>query len=56
MPPLQTPGTAYTNPKTFPQGSRPRAAYMRPLRTYRERQANPRAGKAVFYRAANLIF
>ena len=32
--------TAYTNPKTLPYGKRPRAAYMRPLRTDRKRQAN----------------
>ena len=31
MPPLQTPGTAYTNPKTFPQSEHPRAATMRPV-------------------------
>ena len=40
MPPLQTPGIAYTNPKTLSQGGRPRAACMRPLRTYRQRQVN----------------
>ena len=33
-------GIAYTNPKTLPYGERPRAAYMRPLRTDRKRQAN----------------
>ena len=40
MPPLQTPGIAYTNPKTSPQGERPRAACMRPLQTGREQQVN----------------
>ena len=33
-------GIAYTNPKTLPYGERPRAAYMRPLRTDRKRQMN----------------
>ena len=32
--------TAYTSPKTVPQGKRPRAAYMRPLQTGREWQVN----------------